>query len=255
MNTPNPLVPQGSLNEMKNKSHIRIAVCTILAVHVVVIVGLLIAGCKKDTGTADNQTATNKPPVFEALNPPTDTNTMVTASPTQTPSNQVVTTPNTPLTQPQEPGAPTTEYTIAKGDSFYTIGKKLGVATKAIETVNPGVDPKKLKVGTKIQIPARTTAAATPGTGPATGDATAAPTAGGDSVYVVKSGDNLTRIAKAHGTTPKQLRAANSLKTDQIRVGQKLKLPQKTAPAATTGSTAAVAPAPTNVAGATASSQ
>jgi LysM repeat protein len=45
-------------------------------------------------------------------------------------------------------------------------------------------------------------------------------------VYVVKSGDTLSRIAKAHGTTVKAIEAANSLNGDQIVVGAKLKIPE-----------------------------
>jgi LysM repeat protein len=47
-----------------------------------------------------------------------------------------------------------------------------------------------------------------------------------ETVYVVKSGDTLTRIAKAHGTTIKALRAANSLEGDRLLVGEKLKMPE-----------------------------
>ena len=43
--------------------------------------------------------------------------------------------------------------------------------------------------------------------------------------YVVKSGDTLSAIAKAHGTTVKALRAANGLPNDHILVGKELKLP------------------------------
>jgi len=45
-------------------------------------------------------------------------------------------------------------------------------------------------------------------------------------VYVVKSGDTLTRIAKVHGTTVKALKAANNLNNDRIVVGSKLKIPE-----------------------------
>lgn len=45
-------------------------------------------------------------------------------------------------------------------------------------------------------------------------------------VYTVKSGDNLTRIAKTHGTTVKAIEAANGLADDHIVVGAKLKMPQ-----------------------------
>jgi LysM repeat protein len=53
-----------------------------------------------------------------------------------------------------------------------------------------------------------------------------APTATGQTatVYVVKSGDTLAKIAKTHGTTIKAIKSANGLDTDHIWVGQKLKL-------------------------------
>ncbi|HUA68210.1 MAG TPA: LysM peptidoglycan-binding domain-containing protein [Candidatus Saccharimonadales bacterium] len=45
-------------------------------------------------------------------------------------------------------------------------------------------------------------------------------------VYVVKSGDTLSRIAKAHRTTIEAIQAANGLNGDQILVGAKLKVPE-----------------------------
>jgi LysM repeat protein len=50
--------------------------------------------------------------------------------------------------------------------------------------------------------------------------------------YTVKSGDSLTKIAKAHGTTVKAIKAENNLNTDHIKVGQKLKIPAKAEAAA-----------------------
>ena len=52
-----------------------------------------------------------------------------------------------------------------------------------------------------------------------------ATTSHSETVYVVKAGDNLTRIAKLHGTTVKALKAANNLNSDQIVVGARLKIP------------------------------
>ena len=43
--------------------------------------------------------------------------------------------------------------------------------------------------------------------------------------YVIKSGDTLSRIAKAQGTTLKALKSANDLGNDRILVGAKLKIP------------------------------
>jgi LysM repeat protein len=60
-------------------------------------------------------------------------------------------------------------------------------------------------------------------------------------MYTVKSGDSLIKIASQFGTTVKAIRAANSLKTDSIKVGQKLSIPSKptlsSEPAATTAAT------------------
>jgi LysM repeat protein len=51
------------------------------------------------------------------------------------------------------------------------------------------------------------------------------------SVYVIKRGDNLTRIAKAHGTTVKAIRAVNqNISPDRIAVGQKIRLPSDKQP-------------------------
>ena len=70
-----------------------------------------------------------------------------------------------------------------------------------------------------------------------------APAPDADGTYTVKSGDVLGSIAKKHGTTVAKLREANNLKTDQIKVGQKLKIPAggaKPSPAPASGA----APAP-----------
>ncbi len=225
MNTPNPLVPQGSLQNSKSKSNICIVVFGIVAIHAVFFVGLLMQGCKPDeTKTDAKQTQVQPRPTPLPLPPLGETNP-------PTPPAANVATPISPVPAPMPdpvpaPAATAKEYTIVKGDYFEKIAKANGVTVAAIEKANPGVDPKKLKVGQKIQIPAPTTKAAPTAAAP---DAT--PTEGGG-VYAVKSGDTLTKIAAGNGTTVKVLRAANDLKTDKLKVGQKLKLPGKTAPAA-----------------------
>lgn len=45
--------------------------------------------------------------------------------------------------------------------------------------------------------------------------------------YVVKSGDTLSLIAEAFGTTVPKIREMNGLKKDNLRVGQKIKVPLK----------------------------
>ncbi len=51
-----------------------------------------------------------------------------------------------------------------------------------------------------------------------------------EEIYVIKSGDTLSRIAKDHHTTVQAIKAANGLKTDRILAGKKLKLPAATTP-------------------------
>jgi LysM repeat protein len=60
---------------------------------------------------------------------------------------------------------------------------------------------------------------------PKTATPVAPPHTTGGAVYLVKSGDTLTRIAKTCGTTVKALKSANDLDNDRIVVGEKLKIP------------------------------
>ena len=254
--TPNPLIPQGTFLEQKGRSHIRLAVFTILAVHVVLLGSLLLAGCKpttEQTGAEQtNDLATTYPsppvtpiPVITETSPPpplpTTTEVATTtantsyivgatgAAPTGITSEAQGATPFPPAPLPgsETPlvGAPPQgEHVIVKGDSFYTVAKKYGVTSRAIQEANPGVDPSRLKIGQKLVIPARTATAtaAAPSNGTATN--------GGTKTYTVKSGDTLNAIARRHGITVKQLQAANNLATTQIKVGQKLRIPSKEVP-------------------------
>jgi LysM repeat protein len=246
--TPNPLIPQGTFLEHKTKSHFRIAVFTILAVHVVLIGSFLLAGCKRTTDTGGlehtNDAASYPPPPVTPLSPP-DTSTTVAAvanipsTPTANTGPQAIPNHLRPITNvlPPEPGpgtlpppVPVTtpvatgaqgDHVVVKGDSFSTIAKKYSVTVRAIQDANPGVDPLRLKIGQKLVIPARS------GSPPVLTVSNGAVAANGGSSYTVKSGDTLNKIAKDHGITVQELQASNGLKTTQIKVGQKLKIPAK----------------------------
>ncbi len=237
MNTPNPLVPQGTFQD-KGKAQIRITVFAILAVHLVALGVLLIAGCNKKAEpeqAADNTGIPPVPPLPMDTNwptppVPTGTQDVTQLPPPVTPTQDLVNVipPFVTPTPPEPVATGASEHTISKGESFYTVGKKYGVGFKAIADANPGVNPARLKIGQKIIIPAGKAPAAS------NGALAPAPTVGESAAktYKVKSGDNLGKIGKSFGVTPKQLRAANSLKTDQIKVGQTLKIPVKAAAAA-----------------------
>ena len=54
------------------------------------------------------------------------------------------------------------------------------------------------------------------------------PTPTGSRTYVVQSGDTLGAIAQAFGTSITTIKTMNGLKSNTIRIGQKLKIPGKT---------------------------
>jgi peptidoglycan endopeptidase LytE len=128
-----------------------------------------------------------------------------------------------PIAPPVPEVTPGSSYEVAKGDTLGNIAKAHHVSLKDLQAANPGVDSKHLKIKQKLTIPASSAPAAT---APVAGSSVATDTAVSDT-YTVKSGDSLTKIAKAHGTSLKALKAANSLTTDHIKVGQKLKIPAK----------------------------
>jgi N-acetylmuramoyl-L-alanine amidase len=107
---------------------------------------------------------------------------------------------------------------------FSDLAKKYGVSVNAIKSANPNLNPNRLKIGDKVIIPPATVRPDSTAAGSRNGGA------GEGTVYRVKSGDTLTKIGREYGVSVKELRSANNLKTDQIKVGQRLKIPVKSAP-------------------------
>jgi LysM repeat protein len=221
MNNSNPFVPQGSLLDQQNKrrSRMKLGVFCVLAVSVTGLLAMLIQGCKREqpTETADN-----------TLLADTNTTAPDTNTPSYTTSNSLSAMPPMATSAPPVVVAPpvvetaAAEYVVMKGDTLGKIAKKNGVSLKALEAANPGVLPTKLKVGQKLSLPAASAVA------PAAAATTMADADTSGETYKVKSGDTLTKIAKANGTTVKAIESANNLSTTKIKVGQKLKIPSKT---------------------------
>lgn len=135
---PNPFLPAGSLmaeRQRRNRAHFKLAVYVVLTAHAMLVLGLLIEGCKSD------DPAPASPPAASAVSP--------------------------------------------------TNGVRLASRLPAKAGVPPSL----------------------------------APSGRGALIYVVKSGDTVPRIAKAHGTTAQALRTANGLKNDRLVVGMTLKVP------------------------------
>ena len=226
-----PLVPQGSLLEQKNKgrARVKIAVFFVLAIHGIGLLALLMQGCRRDEGAGGG--GGSAAPTNAVATPAFENTNIAVVEPVVT---------NTTPVAPAAPVAPTggaTDYKVVKGDTLATIATHHKVTLKALMDANPGVDPVKLQIAQTIHIPAPTAAPAATTTGN-NGGATTVDAASGEKIYTVKTGDSLTKIAASQGTTIVKLRAANGLKTDAIKVGQKLKIPAgSTPPAGTNGTT------------------
>ena len=273
MSAPNPLIPHGTFQAQaaKGASNVRLAVATIVAIHIVFFGGLLLQGCKRDPKVDTVASDTNAASLTNLSLAPIDSNSLYyptgglpsdAAAPSGA-SQFAGTTDNNSArslsgTNPEamwqttnltgaavsttaEGSGAMKEYTVVSGDSFGRIAQRNNTTVSALRKANPDVNPTKIRPGQKINVPIAD-ATSTSATLNKTAAATETDAASGDTrTYTVKAGDNLTRIAKREGITVRQLSAANNLKTSQVKVGQKLKIPVK----ATTNTPAAGA-VPTN---------
>ena len=153
------------------------------------------------------------------------------------------------------------EYKVVKGDTLWGIGMVYGVSVARLAEIN-GIDEKApLKVGQVLMIPpdaknavgkpvekkqekkqatkpATTSATTTKPATTATATKAQPVTKDGETLYVVKSGDNLSMIAYRHHVKLADLVAANKVDPKAtLRVGQTLVIPAAGAKAATTTTT------------------
>lgn len=266
MNNPNPFVPQGSLLEQQSRcrSHFKWGVLFVLTIGIVGLSAMLFQGCKREEENppgADN----NPPPMestnnaAESANNPSSTEGSNTTGEAAAPEGaQQPPAPGSAQTPPPAPMVPVAPapapaentYVVVKGDYMARIAKENGVTLRALEQANPDVKPTQLHLGEKLIIPA---GASTTGAN-AAGETANGMAANGDQIYVVKSGDSLTRIARHYGVSVKALEAENNLSTTKIKVGQKLQIPAKpaaepaiqNAPPATTTAPGPAPSAPSN---------
>ena len=165
---------------------------------------------------------------------PTATNQQPFGAPA--PGQQFGSTPASPAPVIEAAPAPVaTEaktHTVANGELLGDIALKYygnSKAWKKIAAANPGLDPKHLKVGQKLVIPADDAkSSATVAAGSSAG--------AGDRSYTVKAGDTYYSIAKKElGSAGrwKELKSLNGKAGNELRVGSVIKLP--TAPSVSTG--------------------
>ena len=102
-----------------------------------------------------------------------------------------------------------TTYTVASGDSLWSIANRFGVTVNELKSAN-GLTSNLLSVGQVLIIP--TAGSSTPGS----------PTY---NTYTVASGDSLWSIANRFGTTVDTIKTLNNLTSNLLSVGQVLQIP------------------------------
>lgn len=97
-------------------------------------------------------------------------------------------------------------YTVKSGDSLYSIANRYNTTVSAIKTLN-NLTNNNLRIGQVLKIPGAS----------GTSDET--------TTYTVKSGDSLYSIANRYNTTVNAIKNLNNLTTNNLRIGQVLKIP------------------------------
>ncbi len=203
-------------------------VLIVVALHVLVIGGIFIfEGCSRAKTSAPEMAENETPATTDAENLPAvpADNNLTPAQPTPAPAAAAAPAP--------PPAAKT--YTVKKGDSLWKIAKAEGVSIGDIARANNLSKTTTLKIGQKLQVPAKSEpvtaqASVVPTTaGETAAPATAAATPMEGNIYIVKTGDSLWKIARTQNVTVSAIKQANNLSSDLLKIGQKLHLPTATA--------------------------
>ncbi len=134
--------------------------------------------------------------------------------------------PDRPSTAQSSGLSQTIEYKVQNGDSLWGISQRFKIKVKDITAVNPGLTVN-IRAGQVIKIP-RTTDTASVGYQSSSSSSAPSPKPANGTIYTVKAGDVLSTIASRQGVTVSELKAANGLRNDMIRIGQELVIPTRT---------------------------
>lgn len=122
-----------------------------------------------------------------------------------------------------------TSYTVEEGDTLTAIAKQYNTTEQAIIDENK-LSSNEIQVGQVLTITDRTSTVEASADNKSTATkkttTTKKTTSTSYVTYKVKKGDTLYNIAKTYGTNTKTLKSLNKLKSDVIKIGQKLKVPK-----------------------------
>jgi len=153
--------------------------------------------CIRDSGTPSEQVPP-PPPVAETPQPPTETQSASKTS-TKT-STSSIKSEKSGASTPNK--ASTIEIIVQKGDNLTQIAKAFHTTRSAIQNVN-GLPSDNLRAGQKLSIPVK-----------------------GVKTHTVQKGENLSKLARQYQSSIEAIRRANNLSDkDEIKAGQKLRIP------------------------------
>ncbi len=127
-------------------------------------------------------------------------------------------------------------YKVQKGDTLIKIAKANGIKVSELKSANQ-LSGDNLKIGQALVIPGKQTdsnspVAAAPVDSVAPGvepvPAIKEPQAAQNSQHTVKQGETLYRISKTHKVSVDAIKSANNMKSETLKVGQKLIIPGAT---------------------------
>lgn len=146
---------------------------------------------------------------------------------------------SSPNTSTAKPNIATKSYTVQSGDGLIALAKEFGVSVDTLASLNGLSTTDNLYVGQRLQVPA--SGSDTKSSSSSTSVSTAKYT-GATSTYTVKSGDGLIALAKQFGTSVDVLAGLNGLSsTDNLYVGQRLKVPANSNSSSSNSNTSAPA--------------
>jgi murein DD-endopeptidase MepM/ murein hydrolase activator NlpD len=139
-------------------------------------------------------------PTVEAAPPPAAVETPASPAPTAAPTVKAAAAPASTPTRPQFGVG---KYTVARGDTMFSIAKKVGLSLGILSAANNISDPDAVKAGQTLYIPAQL-----------------------GSVHVVSTGETVQSIAEKYKTKPESVREANRLDRDaKLAAGQLVLVP------------------------------
>ncbi|MAS95477.1 MAG: hypothetical protein CMO55_19935 [Verrucomicrobiales bacterium] len=139
----------------------------------------------------------------------------------------------------EEKPAEPEKYVVQSGDNPWLIAKNHGITLGELQKANSIKDPKNLKIGDVLTLPAgvksknkpKEMAVAETGNSEKKDESSsesAKPTEGGWEMYTIKAGDNPWKIAKAKGLDHQMIMKLNEgVDFTKLAIGQEIKIPKK----------------------------